>query len=164
MDVTRSADGKILPGVSLNPNGRPKGALSGRCRALSLVDEVLSDDRNAKTLEGALSKALRDKPLWFFVNIVMPLLPKETKGVLESGNRIVEWRGLVTTGTGSAAGHAVPRRDAEVCALPGDAGDAGFLPVPPVCAPPVVCAGGADVPYVVPLVEVLPLSPETPPF
>jgi hypothetical protein len=35
--------------------------------------------------------------MWFFVNIVMPLLPKETKGVLEAGDRVIEWKSLVST-------------------------------------------------------------------
>ena len=34
--------------------------------------------------------------MWFFVNIIMPLLPKETKGVLETGDRVIEWKSLVS--------------------------------------------------------------------
>ena len=148
MQAERDAEGKIMKGFSLNPNGRPKGAVSGRSRALALVDEVLGVEENVKSLEAALSKALREKPLWFFVNIVMPLLPKETKGVLDGGDRIVEWRGLVTTGAGSSLGHAIPARGAAVCALPGDAGDAGFVHVREVA----------------PAAAALPVDPETPPF
>ena len=103
MNIPRDAEGKILPGASLNPAGRPKGAVSGRARALELVDKVLTDSANVQSLEKALSKALREKPLWFFVNIVMPLLPKETKGTMESGDRVIEWRSLVSTAAMAAS-------------------------------------------------------------
>ena len=148
MQVERDAEGKIMKGFSLNPKGRPKGAVSGRSRALALVDEVLGVEENVKSLEAALSKALREKPLWFFVNIVMPLLPKETKGVLDGGDRIVEWRGLVTTGIGSSREHDVPARGVSVCALPGEAGDAGFVHLSEAA----------------PAHEATACDPETPPF
>ena len=33
--------GRIRPGVSLNPSGRPKGAVSGRAKALAFVDACI---------------------------------------------------------------------------------------------------------------------------
>ena len=45
--------------------------------------------------EKALEKALREKPLWFFTNIVMPLLPRETRAAVEAGDKVIEWRGLI---------------------------------------------------------------------
>ena len=147
MDVGRNEDGTIAKGFSLNPKGRPKGGVGGRCRALGLLDGILSEAECEKSLEKALREALLKRPLWFFVNIVMPLLPKETKGVLESGDRIVEWRGLLSTGAGSSAGQPLPGRDPFVSFLPGAPGDAGYLPV----------RGAA------PAAEAL-RSPETPPF
>jgi hypothetical protein len=33
--------------------------------------------------------------LWFFTNIIMPLLPKETRAAVEVGDKVVEWRGLM---------------------------------------------------------------------
>ena len=104
MEAERDSQGKILPGFALNPAGRPKGAVSGRARALELVDEILSEKKCSESLAGALREALMKKPLWFFVNIVMPLLPKETKGVLDGGDRIFEWRGLLSVGSGSQPG------------------------------------------------------------
>lgn len=94
-------------GVSGNPAGRPKGLLTGRARALYALDQVVAKDENIELIEAALEKTLKEKPMWFFVNIVMPLLPKETKGVLETGDRVVEWKSLV-----SVASDAV-RRDEE---------------------------------------------------
>ena len=83
-------------GISGNPAGRPKGLLTGRARALYALDQVVTKEENLVLIEDALEKTLREKPLWFFVNIVMPLLPKETKGVLEAGDRVVEWKSLVS--------------------------------------------------------------------
>ncbi len=83
-------------GVSGNPTGRPKGLLTGRARALYALDQVVAKDENIELIEAALEKTLKEKPMWFFVNIVMPLLPKETKGVLETGDRVVEWKSLVS--------------------------------------------------------------------
>ena len=83
-------------GVSGNPVGRPKGLLTGRAKALYALDQVVAKEENLSLIEDALEKTLREKPLWFFVNIVMPLLPKETKGVLETGDRVIEWQSLVS--------------------------------------------------------------------
>ncbi len=99
--------GLFEKGVSGNPAGRPKGLLTGRAKALYALDQVVAKDENIELIEAALEKTLKEKPMWFFVNIVMPLLPKETKGVLETGDRVVEWKSLV-----SVASDAV-RRDEE---------------------------------------------------
>lgn len=83
-------------GVSGNPVGRPKGVLTGRAKALYALDQVVAKEENLVLIEQVLEKTLREKPLWFFTNIIMPLLPKETKGVLETGDRVIEWRSLVS--------------------------------------------------------------------
>ncbi len=83
-------------GVSGNPCGRPKGLLTGRAKALYALDQVVSKEENIELIEGALEKTLREKPMWFFINVIMPLLPKETKGVLETGDRVIEWKSLVS--------------------------------------------------------------------
>lgn len=86
-------------GVSGNPCGRPKGLLTGRAKALYALDQVVSKEENIELIEGALEKTLREKPMWFFINVIMPLLPKETKGVLETGDRVIEWKSLVSAAT-----------------------------------------------------------------
>ena len=83
-------------GISGNPAGRPKGLLTGRAKALYALDQVVAKDENIELIEAALVKTLKEKPMWFFVNIIMPLLPKETKGVLETGDRVIEWKSLVS--------------------------------------------------------------------
>ena len=83
-------------GISGNPAGRPKGLLTGRAKALYALDQVVSKEENMALIEGALEKTLKEKPMWFFINVIMPLLPKETKGVLETGDRVIEWKSLVS--------------------------------------------------------------------
>lgn len=105
MDGNEKRDGgRFMPGTSGHRAGRPVGSRSGRAEALRALDSVLGEEENIGLLKKALEDALRKKPLWFFINIVMPLLPKEARGVLESGDRIVEWRGLLSVGGSAALG------------------------------------------------------------
>jgi len=95
-EIERSEEGRFQPGTSGNPAGKPRGAVSGRSKALGALDRIIGRDENIAILESALEAALRRRPLWFFVNIVMPLLPKESKGVLDGGDRVIEWRSLLS--------------------------------------------------------------------
>ena len=90
-------EGKFKPGQSGNPKGKPKGTQGGRMQALGALDRIIAKEDNLRRIEDALEEALQKRPLWFFTNIIMPLLPKETKGVLEGGDRVIEWRSLVST-------------------------------------------------------------------
>ena len=89
--------GRKAKGVSGNPVGRPKGLLTGRAKAVYTLDQVIAKDENIELIEATLGKTLKENPMWFFVNIIMPLLPKETKGVLEGGDKVIEWKSLVST-------------------------------------------------------------------
>ena len=95
-------DSRFKPGQSGNPAGKPKGAVNGRSRALAALDRITGKEENVRILADALEEQLRKKPVWFFVNIIMPLLPRESRGVLEAGDRVVEWKSLVST-AGAAA-------------------------------------------------------------
>ena len=57
-----------------NPGG--KGRVSGRTKALRLLDDVLSEADTQKTLSEALRDYANTKPIDFYKSIVMPLLPK----------------------------------------------------------------------------------------
>ena len=82
------------PGQSGNPRGRKKGSCGGRAQALASLDRILAKSKNKAKLEKALEKELSDNPLRFFKNIIMPLLPKESKlSVGQDG--IVEWKSLL---------------------------------------------------------------------
>lgn len=57
--------------------GRPKGAVSGRTKALLILDEVLNEAKVEEAIRNALRAAVLKSPLSFFKAIVMPLIPKE---------------------------------------------------------------------------------------
>ena len=96
-DIERTETGHFQPGTSGNPAGKPRGLVSGRSKALGALDRIVGRDENIEILEAALEGALRKRPLWFFVNIIMPLLPREAVARVEAGPRVVEWRGLLST-------------------------------------------------------------------
>ena len=96
-EIERSEEGRFQPGTSGNPAGKRKGAVSGRARALGALDRIVGSEENMAVLEAAIEETLRKRPLWFFVNVIMPLLPKESRGMLETGDRVVEWRSLLST-------------------------------------------------------------------
>ena len=96
-EIERSEAGRFQPGTSGNPAGKPRGAASGRAKALGALDRIVGCEDNMAVLEAALEAALRKRPLWFFVNIIMPLLPREAVARVEAGPRVVEWRGLLST-------------------------------------------------------------------
>ena len=90
------------PGQSGNPAGRTKGAVGGRTRALLVLDSMLGEERNVERLREALQTMFDKDPAKFFRDIVMPLLPKESVGKLESGDKVIEWRGLLSVCGGDA--------------------------------------------------------------
>ena len=83
-------------GQSGNPAGAKKGVLGGRANALKTLDSMMAEAPNVEKLRGAFQEAFDKNPLRFFKDIVMPLLPKESISRLEGGDRVVEWRSLLT--------------------------------------------------------------------
>jgi hypothetical protein len=73
-------------------------------KALGAFDRITGKDENVRVIEEALETALREKPLWFFTNIIMPLLPRETRAAVEAGDKVVEWRGLIGVAAGEGEG------------------------------------------------------------
>jgi predicted glycosyltransferase len=64
--------------------GKPRGAQSGRTKALGLLDTILSEDATQKAMQKALRQCIKEKPIWAFTTLVMPLLPKNVE-LLHSG-------------------------------------------------------------------------------
>ena len=60
------------------------------CRFSKEVFQVIPPVGRKIFSRAALEKTLKEKSMWFYVNIIMPLLPKETKGVLEAGDGVIE--------------------------------------------------------------------------
>ncbi len=65
--------------VSPNPTGRPKGSLSGRLKALSLLDKMMGNPDNQKILSEALQSEFEKNPCQFYLKFIVPLLPKQSK-------------------------------------------------------------------------------------
>ncbi|MEI7900250.1 MAG: DUF5681 domain-containing protein [bacterium] len=94
--IDKSEDGRFMQGYSGNPAGRPRGAVTGRSKMLGALDRMLGEEKSLAILEQALRATLRKRPVWFFMNIVMPLMPKEAKGCLDAGGRVFEWHSLLS--------------------------------------------------------------------
>jgi hypothetical protein len=85
---------KLFDGSTPGP-GRPKGSVSGRTRALQILDEILEEAENQEAMREALTGMLRRDPVRFFRDIVMPLLPRHA--VLAAGgmaDQAVKWVSL----------------------------------------------------------------------
>jgi len=57
--------------------GRPRGSLSGRSQALSILDKIFAKESNIKKLEKGLQDEFDSDPVKFFKSFGMPLIPKE---------------------------------------------------------------------------------------
>ena len=83
------------PGQSGSPKGPARGTKhGGRMNALRTLDKLLNRSGNMEKLERSLQRRFNRDPVAFFESFVMPLLPKQAMGVLESGGRVIEWRGM----------------------------------------------------------------------
>ena len=85
---------QFQPGQSGNPSGRRKGSYGGRIQALALLDRILAKSKNKAMLEKALEQEFKSNPMRFFKNVIMPLLPKESKLSVDQDG-IVEWKSLL---------------------------------------------------------------------
>jgi hypothetical protein len=94
--VPRRANGTILPGHSLNPNGKPAGCVGGRAKALAMLDAIVGEEEVQTAIGAAIRTEALENPLRFFKQILMPLFPSEIKmKVGEEGP--VTWVSLLTT-------------------------------------------------------------------
>ena len=112
------------PGQSGNPAGSKKGHLGGRSAALRELDAMLADADNLRVLRAAFQERFSRNPFKFFKDVVMPLLPRQAVSQLSAGDRVIEWRGLLTVG-GAGDGGAGPGPGAVVdMEESGEGGDA----------------------------------------
>ena len=87
---------RFQPGNPGGP-GRPKGATGGRIRILLALDELLSEEPEVEGMKKALRAQLHKDRVRFFRQIIMPLLPHESKLRLDAEG-IVHWQSLLTIG------------------------------------------------------------------
>ena len=82
------------PGVSGNPNGRPKGSSGGRVQALAALDVMLGKKKNQRALVKALQDEFMGDPVRFFKTVIMPLLPREAKLSFDHDG-VIRWQSLL---------------------------------------------------------------------
>jgi hypothetical protein len=88
---------QFQPGVSGNPDGRPKGSSGGRVQALAALDVMLAKRKNQRALVKALESEFLGNPVRFFKTIIMPLLPREAKLSLDHDG-VIRWQSLLGQG------------------------------------------------------------------
>ena len=82
------------PGQSGNPAGRPKGALSGRQQAVSLLDSILAEPDVKAAIQKGLREYFLKKPVQAFRRLVLPLIPRQMKLNVE-GPAVIAWKSLL---------------------------------------------------------------------
>ena len=84
----------FVAGKSGNPIGRPKGSFGGRVMALASLDRLLAKKKNQRALIQALERDLQADPVRFFRNVIMPLLPRESRLSFDHDG-VIQWRSLL---------------------------------------------------------------------
>ncbi len=87
---------QFQPGWEGGP-GRPKGSCGGRAKALQILDAMLSKDDIQEELGKALEVTFRKNPVRFFRQIIMPLLPRDTRLAVFNDPGPVQWKSLAET-------------------------------------------------------------------
>lgn len=57
--------------------GRPKGIISGRAKAIKMIDDLLGNEKNMKLLMEDMQKHFENAPSAFFFKYIVDLIPKE---------------------------------------------------------------------------------------
>ena len=71
--LKRAANGQLLPGSKLNPNGRPRGSGGG----LAAVVRIVSEIANSAEFRAAMQAEARRNPLRYARAVVLPLTPQK---------------------------------------------------------------------------------------
>lgn len=86
--IVRSEKGQFLPGTRPPPVLPPRG-YGGRVKALQTLDAMMGEEQNQQILREALQKSFERNPMKFFRQIIMPLLPKETRLEMASEGKVL---------------------------------------------------------------------------
>jgi hypothetical protein len=97
MESHKTSPNLFKSGQLGNPARKESGTLGRKMKVMGILDRILGKEENIALLESALEDTLCQKPVWFFEKIIMPLLPKESRGVIEGGENRIEWHSLVST-------------------------------------------------------------------
>lgn len=83
---------QFQPGGPGGP-GRPKGSVSGRAKAIALIDEIITE--NADDLRAALLQAFKRNPVAFWTKFGYPLVPQALVAKVETAPSCGPWVDLV---------------------------------------------------------------------
>lgn len=129
--VPKNPDGTFVKGyrpAGAN-QGRPKGSVSGRSKALAALDAMLGEESEIKSMIDALRAAKHRDEEKFFRNITAPLLPQEMKHEISAAGELT-WGLLSTTQrTRVSNGSTIQELASESCAVA--VGGARPLELPP---------------------------------
>lgn len=79
---------RFIPGGAPGP-GRPKGSVSGRAKAIALIDEIITD--NADDLRAALEAEFHNNPTQFWTKYGFPLVPQALVAKVETAPSAGPW-------------------------------------------------------------------------
>jgi hypothetical protein len=77
--------------------GRPKGGDSGRAVAVAALDRVLARAKNRKALDQALQAEFDRDPVKFFIEVVVPLMPRRALAASQTDTNGVRWTSILET-------------------------------------------------------------------
>lgn len=88
--ATRAANGQLLPGARLNPNGRPVGSYGGFRRVMYTINAMMNDPKVQAKLQEALRKEAEEHPFRFARQFILPLTPHKFRKALREQIRAAE--------------------------------------------------------------------------
>lgn len=86
----RAANGQLLPGARLNPNGRPVGSYSGFRRVMETINAMMNDPKVQAKLQEALKKEAEEHPYRYARQFILPLTPHKFRKELRARIRAAE--------------------------------------------------------------------------
>lgn len=82
----RAANGQLLPGARLNPNGRPAGSGGG----IAAVVKIVADIANSEQFRAALRREAEKHPFKYARAVLVPLAPAKQRKALREQIRAAE--------------------------------------------------------------------------
>lgn len=88
--VPREANGQLLPGARLNPNGRPVGSYGGFQRVMYTINAMMNDPKVQAKLQEALRKEAEEHPFRFARQFILPGIPYKDRKAFRERIRAAE--------------------------------------------------------------------------
>ena len=84
----RAANGQLLPGARLNPNGRPRGSGGGFRAVMQMLVDITN--RNQDLIREALRKEAEEHPFRFARQFILPGIPYKDRKAFRERIRAAE--------------------------------------------------------------------------